>query len=286
MTSYQERKRRQPQRTIQNEQVGFKVVGLPWRTGKVSIVEVPADNGAVTFGFVHEGWPVGVKLAHQDRLPREFFLHQLMAVETDNRNELFRFVQTWGFPYHPMRIDDFLLSNFELIPGTAQIRESSDPTIQEARSSIRLTDTLRKSIQAGGPDDVISEEEARVTLELLKSISAEIQLAIEKSEPLEDRTIRILNTATCSEKVITPANGSLHLDVQRLGLTNGIVNQIVDTISDPADWYFCDSSNCGRLFKRKQCATRHPASDSIYCSNTCKNYAVTNDRRKRIDHGR
>ena len=285
MTSYQERKKRKRERTIQNSQVRFRVTGLPWRAGEVSVVEAPLTSGNV-LGFAHGDWLAGVELISQDRLPREFFLHQLLDVEPSDHDSLLEFVATWGFPYHPLRMDDYLLSEFEVIADTLQIREKRDDTVREARKGVRLTENLREHFQPKGLDAVISEAEARLTIELLQSVSMEIQAAIRDHEPLSQTTIRVLNTATCSEKVIVPASGSLSLDTQKLGLTNGIVNQIIDTVSDPADWYFCDSSNCNHLFKRKQGSSKRPASDSIYCSDTCKNYAVTNERRKHIKHGR
>ncbi|ACV23652.1 Uncharacterised protein [Slackia heliotrinireducens] len=57
-------------------------------------------------------------------------------------------------------------------------------------------------------------------------------------------------------------------------LAAAILNQLLESFADEAEWRECGNAECGRIFKRKQSKSdfdRKSSSKSKYCSDTCKN---------------
>ena len=219
-----------------------------------------------------------------EKLPTEFFSHELLVCNPDNNDEIVEFAKQWGMLFHPLRIasafDPFSL----LRKGPVDKRESYDTF----RSACAKTDHAAKLlIEEKEPSfmQVVSLDEAKLAVSFMQEQTRAIFAKVEGNATMrQKRLIGQINAARRIDCLISPisidgaaamfANGGrsyLPIEHQNVDfiLANAIANQIADTALSDAEWKRC--AWCGHPFKEKRARTDwgRKQSTSIYCCDKC-----------------
>lgn len=270
-----------------NNELKFGAVRIFWRVEDIELITTKykgKDIEVFIFDYVHK------ELKIKDSIPTEFFNHQLLEVNTNDKAQLLEFVKKWGLPLSPLRIDYFCLTeNCDyVLNGDSGVKEKASAIVRKTRKAIKESDGNNEVSHAFRR--CISLNEVRLTIELLQETSKAVIKSVLSKEPLEERYLRVINAGSCNEYVIVNRGTRTSEQFAKLDLTNAICNQLVATIADTrADWKMCACGGCGRIFKRKQSENKTHDRDSMYCSVKCKNREKKRKQREsaknRIDHG-
>lgn len=216
-----------------------------------------------------------VEQMRADRLPVEFFNHQLMECDAADPDALASFVSAWGLPFHPSRFDP----EYKAGKAWPAIRETEALKDQEPNS--RST--------SGGAWLAITAAEARATVELLQGVVLQIREYVRgAADDIPD--LGAVNAGACSLwRAVYLGQIDKENAYSTRGLTNAICNQIMEAIADTqTPWVEC-KSGCGAVFKQKQPAdpAKHPRKrPSEFCSEKCKNRQGQRDKREKRKQAR
>lgn len=244
---------------------------------------------------------------NRDSLPIEFFSHQLLDLDTSSDEALLEFVTEYGIPRHPTRLFP--------VCGTHYRGSFADSDEQHAR----LTEAKEISDEAmfGLGGIVLSESEDKWTddfgeehitvTRLMKDFWFGTSLE-EVRFTLFDLQHEVKEMFDCLLGKIDSWRGNcinagasniyaVHTGFRQYpdySLTQGICNQIIETIADDIPWRACSCEGCDRLYKRQQprggylTKTAKNPSRSKYCSIKCQNRQGQRNRRSaaknRIKH--
>ena len=238
------------------------------------------------------------EVGNRDTLPIEFFSHQLLDLDTSSDEGLLEFVTEYGIPRHPTR----------LFPacGTHYRGSFANPDEQYAR----LTEAKVISDEAmfGLEGIVLSESESKWTddrgeehitiVRCMKDFWFGTSLE-EVRFTLFDLQYEVRKMFDCLLGKTDSWNGAcinagasnvyaVHTGFRQFpdySLTQGICNQVIESIADDIPWKACACEGCDRLFKHQQpregCSnkTEKAPSRSKYCSVKCQNRQGQRNRR-------
>lgn len=293
----------------------LKVIPISWRNDPVEriygriegrVVEVihyePSDDGVI--GYFMRDTPIQ-KLLFANKLPIEFFNHELMAVNVDSEQSLFEFVSKWGFPYSPMRNERLQWDRWDSL--TPAERKTEDYNLRVCRLTQQIEEALHynylskkernsaiswKKMRQQSDDfgfAVISLDEVRLSILTLQTAIKGIWSHFKHGT---DVYLGAINRASRRSLVVTSGNYSPNWASGELAeyglLTSAICNQIIDTIAEETPWRACACEGCEVVFKRKQSGVLSPYSESIYCSKRCEERQKKRNQRaaakNRIQH--
>lgn len=250
----------------------FTTAPIVWQVGKLE--EYSIQDGKREFtSYISDMSSYQVR--HQ--LPVEFFNHQLLSVDPNDECALVAFMEKWGLPFSPLRSADKPLFGFILneVITNKTLR-------QQMKHGIRESNAAFKKIPMPFDEKIpISRNEAASTLLMFQSIVKAIHASVLDGTPLSHEALAYVDLGATNTRVLLNRNSN-PLFMRLLSwqtLTAAICNQIIETVADEkAEWYQCE--NCGLVFKRRQCESRKPDSDSICCCTTCKDHFQYAHRKK------
>lgn len=230
---------------------------------------------------VHEGsqFVVNGKGSSLDKLPVEFFSHQLMELDVSNTDKLLSFVSAYGIPRHPSRYG---------IGGMPLNGERFDD-VQSAKEKTDLVQYVIHDVNDQPYWFSTSLEEVRLSLEDLQTDIQDMFNWMQRNDE-SYWSGRFINTGTAYPYTVHTGKRTF----PDFSLTNAICNQVVETISDDALWKTCECEGCERPFKHHQpkkgtsAKTGKNPSRSKYCCIKCQNRQGARNKREaaknRIKH--
>ncbi|MCL2654915.1 MAG: hypothetical protein FWD65_04350 [Coriobacteriia bacterium] len=212
--------------------------------------------------------------AVRSELPTEFFSHELMDLDIEDDDQLFDFTNNWGAALDPQPFADIMDLSFLI--------EHYLPSdfVENANGIVQLHEVT----------------EIKRTLHALKDAAHNI-FKVMCNELQELPSNAILYYGAAGRQMITQSgsgawtggsnilDGSFVSNRRAVGLTSAICNQIIDFIADPAVPWICEARDCERIFKRQRRFQKShgkvsPVSDSIYCSDRCREREKQRRRRE------
>lgn len=198
-----------------------------------------------------------------NRLPTEFYAHQLLEVDASDPASVYAFARSWGLPFSPLRYSPHCICP----EGFA---------VDEALEAIEGTRRLESDYSVLYSGRIISQAEAASTIELLQMVVEQL-FAVVRAE-LSGRAsqdglcVDPINAVSCNIYVLDyfPCSNRTIPGYVPLGtLTSAIANQIIDVVNDRAEWKVCACEGCEKPFKHKQTDRRNPDSKAQFCCQKC-----------------
>jgi hypothetical protein len=246
-------------KVVRSTKLPFKAVKSVWYVGDVEPIRCPDGKGSEVHGYGQ----LRKRMRATDKLPDNFYMRELLDVDTADNEALALFLSEWGFPLSPYREMQFT------VDGNVAKRLGCG----EAETDL-LERTLYKEAKYGG---FVSTTEAIETISIFKDFVLDMFDVISGKDAL-DVLLDVMpiwlaqdaGTTIGMATIETPPgeNGGRCF---QLGLSNAIANQIIDVIGDGAGWYRCENPDCNRWFKYKR-GSKKPISNSIYCSEECQTH--------------
>jgi hypothetical protein len=266
--------KRDMHKVVRNTKLPFKAVSSVWYVGDIEPIQHPDDKG----GEIHGYGQLRKRMRAVDRLPDNFYMRELLDVDTEDNEALALFLSEWGFPLSPYRELQFTVNGN--VAGQLDCGKAETDLLEH---------TFFKETKYGG---FISTTEAIEAIGIFKDFVLNMFEVISGKDALEvlldvmpiwlaqdaGTTIGIATIETPPGK-----NGGRRF---QLGLSNAIANQIIDVIGDDAGWYRCENPDCQRWFKYKR-GSKNPINNSIYCSEECQRHMKVlrqDKRRKEAKH--
>jgi hypothetical protein len=280
-------RKRDMHKVVWNKKLTFGAVSSFWYAGEIEPIRCPDGRSTI-----HGYGQLLKRVRSIDKLPDNFYMRELLDVDTEDSDALARFFSEWGFPLSPMRkMTSFLMETKRYSKGIAQterlVKAFADDTLKRYGTIPDLLDASTSYKYMS----IISTAEAIGSIEAFKRAVQGIFGVIEKTEEtLTDEVQGYLFLAREADRVIMPKSDWLEnrpfLDFQ-LGLSSAIANQIIDVAGDDAGWYQCENLDCNRWFKYKR-GSKNPINNSIYCSEECQRHMkvlrLADKRRKETKH--
>ena len=253
---------RSRERIHSNSKMLFHAAPISWTVGALETHRVKVGSRVVV-AYI----PSMTSFDLRHGIPVEFVNHQLLDLGVEDEDALIVFMEKWGLPFSPMRSADTPLFEFILD------KVIQDHTLaRQTKRGIRDSDLAYKHLPMPFDEKVpISQAEAKATLMLFQRVVRSIHTSVLNQEPLTPEVMAFVDLGCTSERILSNRNAN-PIFMRMLTwqtLSAAICNQIVSTIADTkAQWYECNQ--CDLVFKRRQGKSKHPDSDSCYCSDRCK----------------
>ena len=297
---------------------GLKVTPISWTA---AIVEQVDADGVEGVAINRKAYRQLENVVTEHDLPVEFFNHQLMDCDPEDRQALMDFMAEWGLLFSPFRsakVPSGCRLDAEQVEAsisrTAVLEERMTIDYGDAEAELgrllatgaideadedRVANMLTSYIGEPAAGRVVSLDEAASTLRILQKVVEIVRkTARDGWENLEELycVIGVLNAGSCNSLTVQLAPNcfyGLNLEADRGGayrvcLTSAICNQIIACLADKTPWRICECEGCNRVFKRKQAKTSSPNCDSKYCCDPCMERQKKRNQRKsaknRIKH--
>lgn len=198
-----------------------------------------------------------------NRLPTEFYAHQLLEVDVSDRASVYVFVRSWGLPFSPLRYNPHCICP----DGFA---------VDEALEAIEGTRRLELDYPALYSRRIISQAEAVSTIKLFQMIVEQlftvVRAELSGQASQDGLCVDPINAVSCNGFVLDyrPCSDRFTAGYVPLGmLTSAIANQIIEVVNDRAEWKICACEGCEKPFKHKQTDRKNPDSKAQFCCQKC-----------------
>ena len=226
-----------------------------------------------------------------NELPQEFYLHELMDIDTCDIDKVETFTRRWGMPYHPVRYCDLGLASLLMAEAAKKGASINVPLgdTEEAAHGLAwkerqtMPEGIEKDTHSGPYGACVSLLEATYALEFMqRSVSCLMRFLSGETLRPSDKTI-LYSIGQCAmysfeiyfngDAWYGAAFSSAEDGIPPFTLTNAIANQIIETAKDRTPYRRC--AWCGRSFKYRRSDISKPAktprkqSSSLYCCQKC-----------------
>lgn len=288
----------------------IKTFPSSWPVGNAELVEVPFEfsetlrepfdvsedlegNNIVCIKML----PTDQRMCAED-LPTEFFNHQLLKVDTDDRDSVVEFVSHWGIPFSPYRnkedaVGEWGIYEDESLTGINETEEAirllsrfTPERLRQVEISIFSNEigdlsqekliecfTTKEKVNDGLYADtagyVVSLREAAMTLRILQNLVFLLDRCISTNTWVKENVSLIVGTLSAGSSARQLLAFAEYQDEEisaystslraRGMLTAAICNQLCDTIADREPWRVCANEKCSVIFKRQQALSRRRA---------------------------
>lgn len=275
---------------VQNQIRAFRI-GWPLADGKIRFLnEAPILATRRSAG-------------NRDSLPVEFFSHQLLELDTASDESILEFTTEYGIPRHPSRLSPLCGTHYrgnfsgpdEQYEKLADAKQATDESLFKFEDKV-LSESKSKWTDSNGEEHqvIASETESlwfETSLEEVRFTLFDLQYEVKTLFDFLSGSIKYWNGSCINGGASNKY--AVHAGVRQFpdySLTQGICNQIIETIAEDTPWKVCACEGCGRLFKRQQSREDNPPktnklpSRSKYCSIACQNRQGQRNRRRAAYH--